>query len=436
MYKLGGVTCHSGSHVNGHHFAIIRDRGSDKWFEFNDQKVTAFDTADLDKVCFGDRKTFGSSAHLLYYDTIEVCVASEEGSNVDPARTSAPRRPSQSIASTADKEKRLKSAEVSSSSNKIDGDSTLASDIASPHWIANSDSIDSNEKPASQGPLCHTVEIENRSKGSQRDIPTSASVEYGSQHVRPKSSVVHASQPPTYPKTVVPCDLNTDPRVHPRLTLKQALHHNKGQEINSRQTENGAVKPSPHREHPDMPQGIRDTASVIDTDNVCLMSQTNTFPTNPGDSKLPADMDTRTNTDQGHSELPSDMAPRANIISAHLNSPAEARLSVGISGKQGGTMRGSPPMAGGSFSVDSGGSFSVGNIGHSLPGVVSVSRGVTPETMTGLPILEPVISVQLQLCSDSPRGDIDEGCLLTPGTRPNSLSTPQFSIEVTDWQWV
>jgi hypothetical protein len=46
-----------------------------------------------------------------------------------------------------------------------------------------------------------------------------------------------------------------------------------------------------------MPQGIRDTASVIDTDNVCLMSQTNTFPTNPGDSKLPADMDTRTNTD-------------------------------------------------------------------------------------------------------------------------------------------
>ena len=246
-----------------------------------------------------------------------------------------------------------------------------------------------------------------------------------------KSSVVHDIHPPTCPNTVVPCDLNTDPRVHPRLTLKQALHHNQGQEINSRQTENGAVKPSPHREHPDMPQGIRDTSSVIDTDNVCLMSQTNTFPTNPGDSKLPADMDTRTNTDQGHSELPSDMAPRANIISAHLNSPAEARLSVGISGKQGGTMRGSPPMAGGSFSVHSGGSFSVGNIGHSLPGVVSVSRGVTPETMTGLPNLEPVISVQLQLCSDSPRGDIDEGCLLTPGTRPNSLSTPQFSVEVT-----
>ena len=430
MYKLGGVTCHSGSHVNGHHFAIIRDRESDKWFEFNDQKVTAFDIADLEKVCFGGRKKYGTSAHLIYYDRIEACVASEEGSNVDPARTSAPRRPSQSIASTAGKEKGPKSAEVSSSSNKIDGDSTLASDIASPHWIANSDSIDSNAKPASQGPLCHTVEIENGSKGSQRDIPTSNSVEHDSQHV-PKSSVVHDSHPPTCPNIVVPCDLNTDPRVHPRLTLKQALHHNKGQEINSRQTENESVKPSSHREHPDMPQGIRDTASVIDTDNVCFMSQTNTFPTNPGDSQLPADMDTRTNTDHGHSELPSDMAPRANIISAHLNSPAEARLSVGISGKQGGTMRGSPPTAGGSFSVDSGGSFSVGNIGHSLPGVVSVSRGVTPETMTGLPILEPVISAQLQLCSDSPRGDIDEGCLLTPGARPNSLSTPQFSIEVT-----
>ena len=105
-------------------------------------------------------------------------------SEVDPARTSAPRRSSQSIASTSGKEKGPKSAEVSSSSNKIDGDSTLASDIASPHWIAISDSIDSDAEPASQGPLCHTVEMENRSKGSQRDIPTSNSVEYDSQHVR------------------------------------------------------------------------------------------------------------------------------------------------------------------------------------------------------------------------------------------------------------
>ena len=269
MYRLGGITCHSGSHVNGHHFAIIRDCKSDKWFEFNDQKVTAFDIADLDKVCFGDRKTFGSSAHLLYYDRIEVCVASEEDSDVDPDRTSAPRGSSRSIASTLGKEKASRDAEVSSSSNRIDGDSTPASDTASPHWIAISDSVVLDATPACQGPLCH---IENGSKGSQRYIPTSASVEYGSQHVRPKSSVVHASQPPTYPKTVVPCDLNTDPRVYPRLTLKQALQHNKGQEINSRQTENGAVKPSPHREHPDMPQGIRDTSSVIDTDNVCLMS--------------------------------------------------------------------------------------------------------------------------------------------------------------------
>ena len=93
-------------------------------------------------------------------------------------------------------------------------------------------------------------------------------------------------------------------------------------------------------------------------------------------------------------------------------------------------MRGSPPTVGGSFSVNSGSSFSVGKTGQSLPGIVSVSGGVTPETMTGLPTLAPVISVQPRLCSDSPGRDIVEGCLLTPGTRPNSLSPSRFSTTV------
>ena len=89
-------------------------------------------------------------------------------------------------------------------------------------------------------------------------------------------------------------------------------------------------------------------------------------------------------------------------------------------------MRGSPPTM-----RFSGGSFSVGNIGQSLPGIVSVSGGVTPETMTGLPTLAPVISGQPRLHSDSPGRGIVEGCLLTPGTRPNSLPQPQVSIGVT-----
>ena len=72
-------------------------------------------------------------------------------------------------------------------------------------------------------------------------------------------------------------------------------------------------------------------------------------------------------TNPGRSVLPSEMAPRTNIISARIsNSPAEARVSVGSSGMQGGTTRGSPPTDGGSFSV--------GNIGQSLPGIVLVSR--------------------------------------------------------------
>ena len=161
--------------------------------------------------------------------------------------------------------------------------------------------------------------------------------------------------------------------------------------------------------------GIRDAAPAL-YNYVCsvLQQDSDPSPTNPG-----------------HSVLPSDMAPRTNIISARLsNSPEEARVSVGT-GTQGGTTRGSPPTVGGSFSVDSGGSFSVGNIGQSLPGIVSVSGGVTPETMTGLPTLAPVISGQPRLHSDSPGRGIVEGCLLTPGTRPNSLPQPQVSVEVT-----
>ena len=90
-------------------------------------------------------------------------------------------------------------------------------------------------------------------------------------------------------------------------------------------------------------------------------------------------------------------------------------------------MRGSPPTM-----RFSGGSLSVGNIGQSLPGIVSVSGGVTPETMTGLPTLAPVISGQPRLHSDSPGRGIVEGCLLTPGTRPNSLPQPQVLMGTTE----
>ena len=51
--------------------------------------------------------------------------------------------------------------------------------------------------------------------------------------------------------------------------------------------------------------------------------------------------------------------------------------------------------------------------------------------MTGLPTLAPVIYGRPRLHSDSPGRGIVEGCLLTPGTRPNSLPQPQVSIGVT-----
>ena len=176
-----------------------------------------------------------------------------------------------------------------------------------------------DRNPASQGLLCPieaTIEA-TKSKGSQREIPTSSSVGYDSQ--------------PTYPNVVVPADPNADPREHARLTVPLTLKQ-EVEGINPRPSKGEAVTTRPQGGHPGMPHGIRDTAPAL-YDYVCSVSQSDPNPTNPG-----------------HSELPSDMAPRTNTISARLNnSPAEARFSVDSSGTQGGTMRGSPPTVGGSL---------------------------------------------------------------------------------------
>ena len=250
------------------------------------------------------------------------------------------------------------------------------------------------DSPASQG-LLFPIEA-TKSKGSQRE-----------RHTRPDSDSVRHDR--------FTCPSNLD-RGADTSTLTTPLTLKAGTGIQLK-TDSEAVKTSPHGVSPSVRStpGIRDAAPAL-YNYVCsvLQQDSDPSPTNPG-----------------HSVLPSDMAPRTNIISARLsNSPEEARVSVGT-GTQGGTTRGSPPTVGGSFSVDSGGSFSVGNIGQSLPGIVSVSGGVTPETMTGLPTLAPVISGQPRLHSDSPGRGIVEGCLLTPGTRPNSLPQSQVSVKVT-----
>ena len=181
--------------------------------------------------------------------------------------------------------------------------------------VVDSGSVDNS--PASQGLLFPIEAI--KSKGSQREIPTC-----------PDSDSVGYDRL-TCPFGIFDLDKETDtstlsdPREHARLTSPLTLKQ--GQETNSRQTENEAVKTSPHGVSPGMPQGtaprpsglgavtpgIKDAAPAL-YNYVCSVLQLDRDP-NP--------------TNPGHSVLPSEMAPRTNPVSARLinGSPAEARCS-------------------------------------------------------------------------------------------------------------
>jgi len=53
VYKLGGVVIHSGYAQGGHYYSFIKDRGTDKWYKFDDETVTDFDISNLEQECFG-----------------------------------------------------------------------------------------------------------------------------------------------------------------------------------------------------------------------------------------------------------------------------------------------------------------------------------------------------------------------------------------------
>ena len=55
QYKLRGVLLHSGTSESGHYTSIICDRYNpgDKWFEFNDNRVTAFNPEEMKNEAFG-----------------------------------------------------------------------------------------------------------------------------------------------------------------------------------------------------------------------------------------------------------------------------------------------------------------------------------------------------------------------------------------------
>jgi hypothetical protein len=53
LYEAVGVVVHSGSAEGGHYYSYIKDRKKGKWYEFNDTKVSAFDTKNLREETFG-----------------------------------------------------------------------------------------------------------------------------------------------------------------------------------------------------------------------------------------------------------------------------------------------------------------------------------------------------------------------------------------------
>lgn len=51
-----GVIVHAGGANAGHYISFIKSRESNKWFEFDDEKVSFFNEQDLKDECFGSDK--------------------------------------------------------------------------------------------------------------------------------------------------------------------------------------------------------------------------------------------------------------------------------------------------------------------------------------------------------------------------------------------
>jgi len=86
-YKLTGILVHSGSTADGgHYYSIIFDKNSNKWFKFDDSRITEFPFENLRAECFGEDKenndmfsTRSQTAYLLFYTKI----SEEENFNND-----------------------------------------------------------------------------------------------------------------------------------------------------------------------------------------------------------------------------------------------------------------------------------------------------------------------------------------------------------------
>ena len=80
-YELTGILIHSGASLqSGHYYSFIKDQETNKWYKFNDSKISEYDIDnDLEKECFGNinskKNQYGKGAYLLFY-TKKGCVDS------------------------------------------------------------------------------------------------------------------------------------------------------------------------------------------------------------------------------------------------------------------------------------------------------------------------------------------------------------------------
>ena len=82
-YKLRGVVAHVGAIDRGHYYSFIKERGTQKWYEFNDRLVIPFNPDNIPHECFGGVETVTNSngvqssrmrennAYLLVYEREE-----------------------------------------------------------------------------------------------------------------------------------------------------------------------------------------------------------------------------------------------------------------------------------------------------------------------------------------------------------------------------
>ena len=66
QYKLRGVLLHSGTSESGHYTSLICDRynSEEKWFEFNDSRVSPFNPEEMKNEAFGGQM---ESYYYYYY---------------------------------------------------------------------------------------------------------------------------------------------------------------------------------------------------------------------------------------------------------------------------------------------------------------------------------------------------------------------------------